>query len=100
MEVSVFPSDTLLHVLDMDGLQLDECSSTLVLLEPNPGADGRRGLDRVFVIHLPPRDLLSPPTRPRCVSECALLKTLGVRRSILVPIVRKLFGAFRCVFGS
>ena len=89
IDVKVFPNEALLHVLDIDGLQPDE-SSRLVLLDPNPGADGSLGLDRAFEIHRAPSDLLSGPSRLRLLSDCALLSVLGVRRSMFVPSDRKL----------
>ena len=84
MEVCVLVKECLLQVLEIEGLQIDDSSSKLVRVDVPLDAGIRRGLDLVFDVHLPVprRPSRSLPREPN-VSDAALLRVLGVRRSKL-----------------
>src|SRR5271156_3715989 len=90
MDVKVLAKETLLQVLDIGGLQLEDSSSRLVRLEPKPCETVSLARDRPLDVSRLPRDRLSPTGRPRGVSEWALLRVLGVRRSMFPVMVNRL----------
>lgn len=86
MDVCVLVKECLLQVLEIEGLQIDESSSKLARVDATLDAGNRRGLDLVFDVHLPvPRRPSRALPREPNVSDAALLRVLGVRRS-KVPV--------------
>jgi len=92
MEVCVLPREYLLHVLETEGLHIEDSSSKLVRLEATVDVGIIRGRDLVFEVHLPvPRRFSRTLPLEPMVSDAALLRVLGVRRNKLPVKAERLF---------